>query len=83
MKATAQILKYRGRALKSAADMTGALEALMADLSNGDITPAEHRRIQNEINQKIRAATSALKTVAHLRQLEKLAEQLDKVKGSS
>ena len=82
MKDTARILKYRGRDLKSVADVTGAMQALAADLLNGDITPAEHRRIQKEINQRIRSVAEALKTVARLQQLEKVQSYATKPKNA-
>jgi Asp-tRNA(Asn)/Glu-tRNA(Gln) amidotransferase B subunit len=58
MKKTAKILAYRGKELKTVADLQAALMDLIRDIHSGDITAKEARLIEREINvlmKKVRA----------------------------
>jgi hypothetical protein len=63
MKPTARILKFRGKELRTPADITQVHEALIADLVSGEITPADHRKIQREITERIKTFGSMLKVL--------------------
>jgi hypothetical protein len=62
MKGTARIVKFKGKEMKSAADLKAALEALMADLVSGAVKPGEAKKIQKEIDARLRARRGALET---------------------
>ena len=62
MKETAEILKLKGKELKTASDITAVQEALMMDLIAGRITPAEAKKIQREVTARIKVIGAALKT---------------------
>jgi hypothetical protein len=61
MKDTAEILKFKGKELKTAADINAVSEALMCDLLSGAVTPREARKIQKEINERLKLFGSAIK----------------------
>lgn len=79
MKPTARILRLKGKELRTSAEITAAEEALMADLIAGEITPAESRRIQRELTEKIKGLASALKTASQLTVLNELADKLERI----
>lgn len=77
MKETAQVLKFKGKELITAADINAVLEAVARDLASGDVTPAEARKIQNEVNRRIKLVASALKTGQNSATLRSLADQAE------
>ena len=77
MKETAQVLKFKGKELMTAADIIAVLEALARDLASGDLTPAEARKIQNEVSKRIRAVAEALKTGQNSATLRSLADEAE------
>jgi len=77
MKETARILRFKGKDLRTAAEITAAEEALMADLMAGEITATESRRIQMELTRRIKAISSAEKTAGQLMTLKEMAEGLE------
>jgi hypothetical protein len=76
MKETARILAFKGLDLRSHRDIAAAEEALMNDLISGDITPVESRKIQKDLNARIRGIAGALKTLPLLGELNKLAAKV-------
>lgn len=85
MRKTAQVLKFKGKELMTAADINAVLEALACDLASGEITPAEARKIQNEVNKRIKLVASALKTWQNSATLRSLADEaevaMNRIKG--
>jgi len=77
MKETAQVLKFKGKELMTAADIIAVLEALACDLASGDLTPAEARKIQNEVNKRIKLVASAVKTGQNSATLRSLADEAE------
>jgi polyhydroxyalkanoate synthesis regulator phasin len=77
MKETAQVLKFKGKELMTAVDINAVLEALACDLASGDITPAEARKIQNEVNKRIKLVASAVKTGQNSATLRSLADEAE------
>jgi hypothetical protein len=71
MKANAEILKFAGRELKAVSDISAVHEALMYDLIAGNITPAEAKKIQKEVDKRINGIKSALKTLEQWSKLQK------------
>jgi hypothetical protein len=76
MKETALILRFKGKDLRTAADIAAADAALMADLIAGEITATETRRIERELATRINAISSGLKTAGQLMTLEEMAKEL-------
>jgi hypothetical protein len=72
MKNDARILKFHGKDLRTASDLTAAMEALMSDVVTGRITPAEAKKLQKEINARIGAIEAAMKTARHFNAFRKL-----------
>jgi len=72
MKDGAKILKLKGRELRTSGDITLALEAIMQDLVEGNITPREAKAIQREINERIKTIKGAMKTLSLWATLNKL-----------
>jgi polyhydroxyalkanoate synthesis regulator phasin len=87
MKETAQVLKFKGKELITAPDINAGLEAVASDVASGDITPAEARKIQNEVNRRIKLVASALKTGQNSATLRSLADQAEvarnRIKGGA
>jgi hypothetical protein len=54
MKETAAILGFIGRELKTIGDLQAAILALRQDLRRGAVTPKEARRIQKEIDTRLK-----------------------------
>ena len=77
MKETAQVLKFKGKELMTAADINAVLEAVACDLASGDVTPAEARKIQNEVSKRIKVVAEALKTGQNSATLRSLADQTE------
>jgi hypothetical protein len=72
VKENAEIIKFAGKELKTASDITAVQEALFADLMAGRITPAEAKKIQREVTARIKVLGSALKTAEQAMKLNKL-----------
>jgi hypothetical protein len=79
MKPRARILAFKGRDLRTAAELAAAEEALMIDLMAGDITPAESKKIQSELTQRIKAIGSAFKTAGELIALKRMSQKLQEM----
>ena len=77
MKETAQVLKFKGKELITAADINAVLEAVACDLASGDVTPAEARKIQNEVSKRIKVVAEALKTGQNSATLRSLAGEAE------
>ena len=77
MKETAQVLKFKGKELMTAADINAVLEAVACDLASGDLTPAEVRKIQNEVSKRIKVVAEALNTGQNSATLRSLADQAE------
>jgi hypothetical protein len=71
VKETAQILRFKGKVLRTPADINEVSEALIVDLLSGDITPAEHRKIQKEVTAKINSFGAILKTLQAWQKLDR------------
>jgi hypothetical protein len=61
MKPDARILKYRGKEIRTAADIKGVSEALIQDLVERKVSPKESRPIQKEIDQRIKSVMDGIK----------------------
>ena len=70
MKDAARILKFKGKELRTPADVIAVSEALIADLLSGDITPAEHRKIQREITARTKVFGSMVKILETRQKLQ-------------
>ena len=75
MKDTAKVLTFKGRELKTPADINSVQEALWEDLTSGAVTPREARQIQKEIGQRLKAFRSMVKTLKLERDLITLLEK--------
>jgi hypothetical protein len=71
MKDSARILKFKGKELRTPADVITVNEALIVDLLSGDITPAEHRKIQREITGSTKVFCSIVKVLETQQKLQK------------
>ena len=62
MKKTAKILAYRGKEMKTVADVQAALMDLVLDIHSGDITAKEARPIEREINALMKKVRAQMKS---------------------
>jgi len=76
MKDTARILKFKGEELRTPTDVIAVCEALIADLLSGEITPAEHRKIQQEIVARTKEFGSMVKIFERLKKKQHRASIL-------
>jgi hypothetical protein len=75
MKEGAYILKYKGKELRTPADVSAVQEALFNDLAAGNVTPAEARKIQKEIRPILKRFKSMLKTLDQAAKFHKLMKK--------
>ena len=83
MKESAHILKYKGKVLKTLADVSAVQEALMRDLIAGDITPSEAKKIQKEIKPVIERFRSAVRTAGLQVMLNSLSAKVTQLETDS
>ncbi|HLN88015.1 MAG TPA: hypothetical protein VK200_16165 [Candidatus Limnocylindrales bacterium] len=76
MKETALILRFKGKDLRTAADIAAADAALMADLIAGEITATETLRILRELATRKKAISSGLTTAGQSMTLKEMAKKL-------
>jgi len=88
MKKEARILNYQGKELRTVSDINGANEALFNDLLSGNVTVQEARKIQKEINSRIKDISnqiktmrSGLKTLQLLHAIQSQAKQMNKLES--
>jgi hypothetical protein len=75
MKDTARILKFKGKELRTPADVAAAYEALYNDQMAGSIEPAEARKIGRQLREKAKQFGAALRTLRNLKALTDFAEK--------
>lgn len=79
MKTGARILKFHGKDVRTASDLTAAMEALMSDIVTGRITRPQAKTIQKQINARIKAVEAALKKASQFDALRKLLAEKETV----
>jgi hypothetical protein len=75
MQDAARILKFKGKELRTAADVAAAYEALYNDRIAGSVTPAEARKIGRQLREKAKQFGAVLRTLRNLKALTDLAER--------
>ena len=79
MKSSGRFAEFKDTELHSPTAVDEVLNALFADLVNGDITVAEHRAIQEDMNARLSRVHSAMKTMAALRNHERRVNDYQQV----
>ena len=78
MKETAQVLKFKGKEVMTAADINAVLEAVACDLDlRRRDTSRSTRKIQNEVSKRIKVVAEALKTGQNSATFRSLADQAE------
>jgi len=82
MKPDARILKYRGKEIRTAADIKALSEALRQDILEQKVSPMESRPIQKEIGQRMKAIMEGIKVPARFAKIHSLEATIRRTRKS-